>query len=98
MYVTMYVCLYVCMQCKSPGVRPIGVGEVLRRVIGKAVLEVTTDDIRRVVGTLQLCVGQISGCEAGIHAMKNYGQNPTQKPFYLQMRVMPSTPLVEKLP
>ena len=55
----------------SPGVRPIGVGEVLRRVIGKAMLEVTTDDIRKVVGTLQLCAGQISGCEAGIHAMRN---------------------------
>ena len=55
----------------SPGVRPIGVGEVLWRVIGKALLEVTTDDIRKVVWTLQLCAGQISGCEAGIHAMMN---------------------------
>ena len=46
-------------------------GEILLRVIRKAVLEVTTDDIRKVVGTLQLCVGQISGCKAEIHAMRN---------------------------
>ena len=37
---------------KSPGVRPIGVGEVFWRVIGKAVLAIITDDIRMVVGTL----------------------------------------------
>ena len=55
---------------KSPGVRPIGIGEVLRRIIGKAVLAITSEDICRSVGALQLCVGHISGCEAGVHAMK----------------------------
>ena len=30
---------------KSPGVRPIGIGEVLRRIIGKAILTVLKSDI-----------------------------------------------------
>lgn len=54
---------------KSPGVRPIGVGEVLRRVISKAVLHVTSMDILEVAGDAQLCAGQVAGCEAGVHAM-----------------------------
>ena len=55
---------------KDPGVRPIGIGEVLRRIIGKAVLTIASDDIHKVVGTQQLCAGQISGSEAGVHAMR----------------------------
>ena len=35
---------------KSPGVRPIGVGEVLRRIIGKAILTVLKSDILNVTG------------------------------------------------
>ena len=41
-----------------PGVRPIGVGETLRRLISKATLRVTRDIIQRGVGNLQLCAGQ----------------------------------------
>lgn len=53
-----------------PGVRPIGVGEVLRKIIGKAVLKVVTSDVQEAVGGIQLCVGQASGCEAGVHLMR----------------------------
>ena len=55
---------------KCPGVRPIGIGEVCRRIIGKAILEVVQPDIRNVVGTVQLCVGQEGGCEAAVHATR----------------------------
>ena len=55
---------------KHPGVRPIGVGEVARRVINKAILSVIEGDIKEAAGSIQLCVGQTSGCEAGIHAMR----------------------------
>ena len=61
---------------KDPGVRPIGIGEVLRRIIGKAVLTIASDDIRKVVGTQQLCAGQISGSEAGVHAMRVIKEEP----------------------
>ena len=54
---------------KCPGVRPIGVGEVVRRIIGKAVLAAVKMDILEAAGPLQLCAGQDAGCEAAIHAM-----------------------------
>ena len=55
---------------KRPGVRPIGVGEVARRIISKAILAVIDTDIKKAAGSVQLCVGQISGGEAGVHAMR----------------------------
>ena len=52
------------------GCRPIGIGEVLRRIIGKSIMEVVKDDVRTAVGNLQVCAGQRAGCEAAIHAMR----------------------------
>jgi hypothetical protein len=51
-------------------VRPIGVGEILRRIIGKAVLGVINGDVQKAAGPLQLCAGEAAGVEAGIHAMR----------------------------
>ena len=56
---------------KCPGVRPIRVGETLRRLIAKAILRVTHDDILKALGSIQLCAGQEAACEAGINAMRN---------------------------
>ena len=50
-------------------VRPIGVGEVLRRIIGKCVMNIAKKDVVEVSGSLQLFAGQKSGSEAAIHAM-----------------------------
>lgn len=55
---------------KCPGVRPIGVGEVPRRIIAKAVLSLFRLDIQDAAGPLQVCAGQEGGCEAAIHAMR----------------------------
>ena len=57
---------------KCPGIRPIGVGETLRRLISKAILQVTREDIQRVVGSVQLCAGQEAACETGILAMRSH--------------------------
>ena len=54
---------------KNPGVRPIGIGEMARRIIAKAVLRITRGDIQDAVGSQQLCAGQISGTEAAVHAV-----------------------------
>ena len=51
---------------KSPGIRPIGVGEVLRRIIGKAILTVLKSDILNVTGYQQLCAGLELGCEIAV--------------------------------
>ena len=50
-------------------VRPIGVGEVLRRIVGKCVMNVAKKDVIEASGSLQLCAGQKSGSEAAVHAM-----------------------------
>ena len=55
---------------KCPGVRPIGISEAPRRIIGKAVMMVIGDDVRNSVSSLQLSAGHPAGCEAAIHAMK----------------------------
>ena len=54
---------------KNPGVRPIGVAETLRRIMGKAILTTIADDVQRSAGSVQLCAGQVAGIEAAIHAM-----------------------------
>ena len=50
-------------------VRPIGVGKVLRRIVGKCVMNVAKKDVIEASGSLQLCAGQKSGSEAAVHAM-----------------------------
>ena len=47
-------------------VRPTGVGEVIRRIIGKCVTKREVMDASR---SFQVCAGQKSGSEAAIHAM-----------------------------
>ena len=50
-------------------VRPIGVGEVIRRVIGKCVMKVTKEDVLDASGSLLVCADLRSGSEAAVHAM-----------------------------
>ena len=56
---------------KSPGVRPIGIGEVARRIICKAILSIINPDILEAAGPLQLCAGHDSGCEAAVHTIRH---------------------------
>ena len=54
---------------KKPGVRPIGVCETARRIIGKTIASVLRHKIRAAAGPLQMCAGQHAGCEAATHAL-----------------------------
>ena len=56
---------------KKPAVRPIGVSEILCRIIAKAILSVLRYDVMEAAGPLQLCAGQIAGIEAAIHAVRS---------------------------
>ena len=56
--------------------RPIGVGEVPRRIIAKAILSLFRLDIQDAAGPLQVCAGQDGGCEAAIHAMRQFFAEP----------------------
>ena len=60
---------------KNPGIRPIGVGEVLRRIIGKVIAWSVNTEIKEAAGPLQTCAGHNAGSEAAIHAMRNIFEN-----------------------
>ena len=55
---------------KNPGVRPIGISEVTRRVVGKCINWVLRKDIQQAAGPLQVATGLQGGTEAAIHSMK----------------------------
>ena len=63
-------CRLIPLNKKPSGIRPIGIGEVLRRIIGKAVITEIKPDLMESAGSLQLCAGQKSGCEAAAHAIR----------------------------
>ena len=52
-------------------VHPIGVGEVIRRIMAKCVTKVTKEEVLEASGSLQLCAGPKSASEASIHALHN---------------------------
>ena len=55
---------------KCLGVRPIRIGETLRRIIGKAISNTLKYDIQDAVRPLHLCAGFEGRCEAVVHAMQ----------------------------
>jgi len=56
---------------KNPGLRPIGIGEVLRRIVGKTIAWSVSDEIQEAAGPLQVSSGLKGGAEAAIHAMRD---------------------------
>ena len=61
---------------KCPGVRPIGVGEVPRRILSKVMAAATSADVEELCGTNQLCSGLKAGIEGAVHAIKElYEEN-----------------------
>ena len=55
---------------KNPGVRPIGIGEVLRRIISSATMSLLKPELVNATAPLQTCAGLSGGIEASIHAMR----------------------------
>ena len=49
---------------RNPGFRPIGIGEVFRRIAGKSIILAIKPQIKKSAGDIQFCAGQPAGCEA----------------------------------
>ena len=78
-YLGSYVACRLVPLDKNPEVHPIGVCEVMRRIIGNAVLRILSRNIQETVGSRQLCAGQLTGVEAAIHVMRRiYESNETE--------------------
>ena len=56
---------------KNSGLRPIGVGELLRRISGKVVMMISKQDVMKAAGSLQVYAGQEAGAEAAVQAVHN---------------------------
>ena len=52
--------------------RPIAVGEVLRRVVGKTLAEASKEDARSLLEPFQVGVGTGGGCEAVVHVVRKW--------------------------
>ena len=65
----LFACRLVPLIKENDGVRPVGIGETLRRIIGKSVSKALRNDIQMAGGCLQTCTGVESGIEAAIHAI-----------------------------
>ena len=61
---------------KKPGVRPIAIGEVSRRIISKATVTLLKPDLIEATAPLQTCAGLSGGIEASIHAMRLIYEDP----------------------
>ena len=58
------------LKTHSNDVRPIGIGEILLRIIGKCVMDIVKEDVHKAVGNFQVCADQHARAEATIHAMR----------------------------
>ena len=68
---------------KCPGVRPIGIGEVVRHILSKAILSVDHPLSKRLLDPHQLCAWQKSGCEAAIHVLEELFHEDTTEGILL---------------
>ena len=57
---------------KSPGIRPVGIGEIWSRLIAKIVLVEAGPEAKNACGVDQLCAGLEAGIEGGIHAANQW--------------------------
>ena len=81
---------------KCPGVHPIGIGEVVRRIICKSILSVVKLDTLEAASSFQLCAGQDAGNETAVHAMREvFGDSSTEAVLLLVNNHLPQpTPQV----
>ena len=63
-------CRLISLKKEETNVRPIGIGEVLRRITGKCITTILRKDTQEASGILQTCCGLPGGIDAAIHATR----------------------------
>jgi hypothetical protein len=58
------------------GVRPIGIGEILHRIVAKAIVKTVNSDVVEATTPIQLCSGIPSGVEAAVHSIRKIYEDP----------------------
>jgi len=56
---------------KQPGVRPIGIGSIFRRLMAKSLIKVIGPQATAACGNFNLCAGLPSGIEGAVHAVRS---------------------------
>ena len=69
------------------GLRPIAIGETLRRLVSKCCCEVTSEDCRVIFGPLQIGVATQGGAEASIHAVRRLAAEIGDDPGKIMLKV-----------
>ena len=54
---------------KSPGVRPVSIGETFSQDLAKFVMRAAGDQAKTTCGNLQMCTGLEAGIELSMHAV-----------------------------
>ena len=66
---------------KNPGVHPIGIGEVLIRILGKMMISITGIDVEEVCSVDQLCSGLKAGIEGAVHGLRELCEKKSSDGF-----------------
>ena len=78
-YRALMACRLVALD-KQPGVRPVGIGEIFRRLIAKCVLAAVGHQAMEACGNLNLCAGLPAGIEGAVHATTTAWEKATAEP------------------
>ena len=82
MQLLVYGCRLVALD-KCPAVRPIGIGEVMRRITGRIIVDCIRQDLTSLGGNMQLCLGQKCGIEHAIHSLRHSFDDPENEAILL---------------
>ena len=69
------------------GLRPIAIGETIRRLVSKCCCEATTEDAKVMFGPLQVGVATQGGAEASVHAVRKLAQEFGDDPGKIMLKV-----------
>jgi hypothetical protein len=69
------------------GLRPIAIGETIRRLVSKCCCEATTEDAKIIFGPLQVGVATQGGAEASVHAVRKLAQEFGHDPGKIMLKV-----------